>query len=255
MSSKDYKPDEKDLIRRGVKRPSPVGTSLFVGLRILDAFVQHAILVRGLGSGLIYGLGGETVPYGSPAFGIFAPLGMSPYRLTLLLMSIGSALKQSFWAIYTAEEELPASSAVAVSIFNTVVNSLNSLVFTWSLTSTAHGEGFSDPGFPPITLLVGAVLYTSGILIEATAEVQRRIFKSDPRNKGKVFSRKLFSLARHINYGGYTLWRSGYALASGGWIWGAIIGGFFFVDFTSRSIPTIDAYCQNRVRKNSHTLL
>ena len=68
-----------------------------------------------------------------------------------------------------------------------------------------------------------------------------------PANKGKIYSGGLFGLSRHINYFGYTLWRSGYALAAGGWIWGSIVAGFFTYDFTQRAIPVLTEYMEERV--------
>ena len=50
----------------------------------------------------------------------------------------------------------------------------------------------------------------AGILLELVSELQRKRFKDDPANKGKPYAGGLFSLARSINYGGYTLWRGGY---------------------------------------------
>jgi protein-S-isoprenylcysteine O-methyltransferase Ste14 len=255
MAGEGYLRDEKkDFIHRGVKRASPVGTSVLVGLRLLDPLLQHAILTRGLGSGLIHRLGGRTVPHGAPVSGLES-LNISPYRLVLLLMAVGSAVKQSYWAIWTSEEEIPVGNAVSIGVFNTVFNSLNSLLFTWRMTSAARSEAFSDSGFPSAALVLGTGLYITGILVETISEVQRKQFKSDPRNKGKLYSGGLFSLARHINYGGYSLWRGGFALAGGGWIWGAIVGGFFITDFSRRSIPALDAYCQDRVSCFLHSYL
>ncbi|KAG9972243.1 hypothetical protein KCU78_g23406, partial [Aureobasidium melanogenum] len=44
----------------------------------------------------------------------------------------------------------------------------------------------------------------------------------------------------------YTLWRAGYALAAGGWTWGAIVGAFFSYNFISDGIPELNRYCQER---------
>ncbi|EEB94925.1 hypothetical protein MPER_06187, partial [Moniliophthora perniciosa FA553] len=43
---------------------------------------------------------------------------------------------------------------------------------------------------------------------------QRKRFKDDVRNVGKPYTGGLFGLARHINYGGYMLWRTGFAIAA-----------------------------------------
>lgn len=159
-------------------------------------------------------------------------------------MAAGSAVKQNYWLVGISHETFPPSAALMVSAFNTAFNSMNSLLFVCQATSASvNGEHF-----PQIPLLVGAGLYTIGILTESISEWQRKNFKADPANKGKVYRGGLFSLARHINYGGYTLWRCGYSLAAGGWVWGAAIGAFFFWDFSHRAIPVLSQYCEDRVR-------
>lgn len=90
-------------------------------------------------------------------------------------------------------------------------------------------------------------MFVLGMLAETVSEVQRKIFKDKPENKGRVYTGGLFGLARHINYGGYTIWRAGFALASAGWIWAAVVGAFFAYDFATRGIPVLDEYCGNKV--------
>jgi protein-S-isoprenylcysteine O-methyltransferase Ste14 len=230
-----------------VKKSSPLGTTIFVGLRLLDPLLQHAILARNLGSALIHRLGAQTIAEGAPLNDITS---LSPYRVVLLSMAIGSSVKQIFWILSISQEEFTPKIAFPIASFNTLFNSANSLLFICASTSASGtgGQGFSEPGFPSTALVVGAGSYLVGMILETASEVQRKRFKKDPQNEGKNYSGGLFSLARHINYGGYTLWRAGYALASGGWIWGAIIGGLFFYDFANRGIPILDYYCQQRVR-------
>ncbi|RDB26341.1 hypothetical protein Hypma_006743 [Hypsizygus marmoreus] len=215
--------DPRDNLSR-IKRPSPLGTTVFVGLRMLDPLLQHAILAHNVGSALITRLGGRIIPQGAPISDVIA---LSPYRLVLLSMAAGGAFKQIFWLLTVSQEEMPVKSAIAISAINIILNSANSLLFLCAATTTVRGraENLSDPGFPSIPLA-------------------RKRFKKDPRNKGKNYTGGLFSLARHINYGGFTLWRTGYALASGGWIWGGVVGALFFYDFATRGVPVLDDYCQ-----------
>lgn len=245
MSSKPKK-HENDMILRGVKQGNALGTGLFLGLRSLDPFLQYGILAQGVGSRLIHFLGGETLAQGPPVITntLLDRLALSPYRLIILAMAVGSAVKQNYWLVGISQEEFPASSAITVSIFNTVFNSINTLLFTCSLTSASvNGEHF-----PQTPLMVGSALYALGIFTETFSEWQRKQFKDDRANKGKVYEGGLFGLARHINYTGYVLWRAGYAMASGGWIWGAVVGSFFFYNFASSGIPELSLYCEERVR-------
>lgn len=235
----------KDNIKRGVKKPNPLGTGLFVGLRALDPVLQYNVLSQNYGQTIIDKLGGTTLPHGPPLITntFFDRLGLSPYRSILFAMAMGSMIKQNIHITTIAQEEFPPGTAVMVSAFNTVLNSLNNLFFICAQTSASvNGEHF-----PQTPLIVGTTLYAVGISVELVSELQRHAFKKDPANKGKVYEGGLFSLARHINYGGYTLWRTGYALAAGGWVWGSIVGAFFVYDFTQRGIPVLQHYCVERV--------
>lgn len=246
----DDKAHQNKLILRGIKRGNPLGTGLFLGLRSLDPVVQYGVLAKGLGAAAIHRLGGKTLAQGPPVItNTFVDrLALSPYRLILLCMAAGSAIKQNYWLLAICQEEFPPVSAVEVSVFNTVFNTLNSLLFTCSLTSASvNGEHF-----PQTPLLLGSALYVLGITTETFSEWQRLQFKKNPANKGKVYTGGLFGLARHINYTGYTLWRAGYALAAGGWTWGAIVGAFFSYNFISDGVPELNRYCQERVSPSAH---
>ncbi|KAG6862461.1 hypothetical protein C0995_000007 [Termitomyces sp. Mi166 len=233
-----------DFVSR-IKRPSPLGSTVFVGLRLAEPLVQHAILSRNLGSSFINRFGGELLPFGTP---VEPCIGLSPYRLILFLMSAGCSLKQIFWLTSLAEQEMPVKNALPISAANFIINTLNSLFFINKFTSAATdgAQDLDDSEFPSIPLLVGSTAYVTGVLLELVSEIQRKRFKKDSRNKGKNYSGGLFSLARHINYTGHILMRGGYALAAGGWIWGGLITAFFVRDFATRAIPILDNYCQKR---------
>jgi steroid 5-alpha reductase family enzyme len=93
----------------------------------------------------------------------------------------------------------------------------------------------------------GAALFGLGIFLEFGSEIQRTAFKKDSANAGRVYTGGLFSLSRHINYFGYTVWRTGFALASGSWILAALSASWFTFDFVARGIPMLDEYCSKRV--------
>ena len=145
------------------------------------------------------------------------------------------------------------AAAVAISALNTFLNTANTLLSIWIVTSAAPtniapsasvGEVLlSSPG-----LAAGVSLFAVGIATELFSEFQRKWFKSRPENKGKPYGGGLWSLATNINYGGYTLWRTGYALAAAGPAWGLAVGGFSAYDFASRAIPVLDRYCTDKVR-------
>jgi protein-S-isoprenylcysteine O-methyltransferase Ste14 len=287
-----------DLIQRGVKDPTPGGTLTFIGLRLADIPLQKALLApstSGLGVRVLSSLGlrtifthtstsvppslllpidalasspspGETTQHLlSPARtnSIFSPLtSLTPTGLILVLMSAGSAAKQIYWVLFIRQESFPASAASAVSVYNTLVNSVNSLLFLALATSSAlspprltfpspfSSSSSSTGATPRITLplstIVGTLLYVAGMTIETLSERQRAIFKAAPENKGKVCKVGLWRWARHINYFGYALWRGGYTMAATGWIGGLAMGIWQGWDLSSRGVKVLDAYCVDR---------
>ncbi|KAF2734306.1 hypothetical protein EJ04DRAFT_246949 [Polyplosphaeria fusca] len=235
---------KKDLIPRGDYTSTPIGKTVFVVLRSLDPVLQYSILAHGTGTALLHRVGLQTLPAGLPVHTGIAPidnLGLSPYRLILLSMAVGSAVKQDIWATMLSGEPMDVKNALIVSLFNTVCNSVNHFAFLASATSASENSAF-----PQLPLMLGGAMYAIGIVTELMSEVQRKQFKDDPKNKGKPFTGGLWSLARHINYGAYTVWRAGYALSSGGWILGGIVGTIFFTDFMNRGVPILNEYCEKR---------
>ena len=228
----------KDIIPgRGERKSTPLGTCMFIGLRAADVLLQRYILLNAPLTPLLRSL--NITPSPAPAGGAVSPaLGLSPYQSVLLAMSAGSAIKQIYWLLFLSFEPMYPFNSIFIAGFNTMSNSLNTLLFTANLPYMLQQY--------PEQIYIGAGLYFVGILIETVAEIQRRSFKDDPRNKGKPYSGGLFSLARSINYGGYTLWRGGFALAAGGSIWGAFIAFGMAYDFATRAIPVMDEYCSGR---------
>ncbi len=270
-----------DLIRRGEKKPTLSGTLTFIGLRIADVPFQLALLSppsssSGLGVRILASLGVRTIfthassalpassllpitalvsATGGPALGWMAPLtNLTPTALVLLLMSAGSTAKQTYWRLALSQDSFPASAALVVSMFNTLVNSVNALLFVAlgttsllsrpriSLSSSAATGGFAVP----LSTVVGTLLYVAGMAIETVSERQRAQFKSRAHNKGKVCKEGLWSWARHVNYFGYTLWRSGYCMVGSGWVGGILMGLWQGWDLSHRAVAVQDEYCSGR---------
>src|SRR5579871_1187410 len=154
-----------DFIKRGIKEPSPFGTTVFIGLRSLDPVLQYGILARGWGSSFLHKIGLSTLPAGLPTNTgtVIDKLGLSPYRLILLAMATGSSLKQIYWLVGMSEEKFDPGAAIAVAGYNTAFNTLNHLLFT----TTAFSASLSgNETFPQTPLIVGSIMYVVGILTE-----------------------------------------------------------------------------------------
>lgn len=237
----------KDFVPRGKKSPSPVNTSLFVGMRVLDCLFQYFVLSRGFGTGLIKLFGGNVIPPPEPLNTGIAPidiLSLSAYRFTLLAMLCTTATKHAWFATCVTEEAWTVHGALAVGIYNITCNTLNNLLFLCTATSATRlssGEILVNP-----YLLAGVSLFVLGIGAEWQCEVHRKTFKGNPKNKGKVFTHGLFAIVRHPNYSGYTIWRGSLGLATSGPLSGFLISSFFLWDFWSRAVPALDEYCAKR---------
>ena len=251
MSEPKKGPGHFDLASRE-KKPSPLGTTIFVGLRAADAVLQYSILRQGWGQQLVSILGGAAVPFAAPQDPTLAYVGLGPYPALIYTLALGSSVKHISWILGVSEQEMTPQAAGAIAGFNTVLNSANTLLSCWALTSQApqmdtQSTTLYDVVISSPVLAIGLGLYVVGITTEMVAEVQRKMFKDDPKNKGKPYGGGLWSLATNINYGGYTFWRTGAALSAAGPMWGIIIGGVFFYDFVRRAIPIMDAYCTEHV--------
>ncbi|RAL08866.1 uncharacterized protein BO97DRAFT_459766 [Aspergillus homomorphus CBS 101889] len=219
--SKPPKPLHDNVLR--TKSRSPLGRAVFVGLRAAD---------------LIAALGGSAVVSDNiwnTSNGSF----YTYYSLVGLLLPLGSSIKQIAAMLFVSDQETPVGSAALIAFFNTVFNSINTVLST-NLLDFALAN-------PAVALGVSA--YLVGLTTEAISEFQRRAFKKDLANKGKPFGGGLFSLATNINYGGYTIWRAAYAMVAGGWPWAAATFSFFFYDFAVRGVPVLDQYLAGRYGK------
>ena len=243
----DKQSKQVDLIQRGVKKPNPPGTLTFLGLRSLDTVLQYNLLAGG-GAALLAKAGITTIASGAAlqtGISIIDSLNLPLSHLIILAMAVGSTVKQSYWLVSLSQENFPPTAALAVGAYNSFVNTLNTLLFLTAATSS-----LSAPSFPgtsvPYPLVIGSILYTIGITLETVSEYQRRKFKDDVANKGKVMRTGLWRWARHINYGGYALWRGAYCLASSGIVGGLVMGTIQALDFVTRAVPVLNEYCGKR---------
>ena len=214
---------KNNLFDRSQKGGCPVPRFIFSFLRAVDPYLQHLLIFNGYGYQILSKAGIATIPSG-------------PKGTVLVAMAASCALKQIINMMYILETKIPISGAVVICIYNTVLNSL---------------AGLSSLVYPPSNELgplqyVGISMFTVGLLAELVSELQRKSFKDKPENQGKLYTGGLFSLARHINYGGYTLWRTGLALTSGNYWLAALQFTWHMVDFTKRGAPELGDYCSKK---------
>jgi protein-S-isoprenylcysteine O-methyltransferase Ste14 len=221
MSSQLKKPNS--LMDRSNKDPSPGPRLVFSLLRAIDPYLQYLLMFNGYGYEILSKASIETVSAG-------------PKGIALVAMAAGCAVKQIINMVYVLETRMHYGPVVLICIYNTVTNALATL-------SALVYEPSHELGIPQY---IGISLFTVGLSAELISELQRKRFKDNPANQGKVYTGGLFSLARHINYGGYTLWRTGFALTSGSYWLAAFQFVWHMWNFTKRSVPHLTDYCSTK---------
>jgi protein-S-isoprenylcysteine O-methyltransferase Ste14 len=213
----------RGIVDRSAKGSSPLPRLLFSVLRAVDPYLQYLLIFGGFGHQILSKTNIVTVPAG-------------PKGTVLIAMGAAAAVKQIINMAYIMETKIFYSAAVGICIYNTLNNSLA------SFSSLIYGPS-NELG----TLqYVGISLFSVGVLAELISELQRKSFKDNPANTGKLYTGGLFSLARHINYGGYTLWRTGLALTSGNYWWAGFQFFFHLYYFTKLVVPDLAGYCSKR---------
>ncbi|KAH0559340.1 hypothetical protein GP486_004148 [Trichoglossum hirsutum] len=222
---------------------SPIGTTLFVILRLLDLPLQYALLTQKLGAYILQLLRTRAV---TPQITRTTVLDLTPYQLAVFAMAMGTTIKHIFWVLYISQLEMPVAAAVMIPTFNTVFNSVNSLLSICVLTS-GYTPAYDDKSiFLSPTFAIGVLLYIAGMLLETISELQRKQFKGNPANKGKPYSGGLFAWASHINYGGFAVCRFGYGLVCAGWAWATVVVAWLGFDFGARAAPVLEEYCYKK---------
>jgi steroid 5-alpha reductase family enzyme len=95
-------------------------------------------------------------------------------------------------------------------------------VLAWLVSAPLLAAQMGDAPLNPLDA-VASVLVIGGLVLEAVADRQLRLFKRDPGNRGRVLDRGLWRYSRHPNYFGECCVWWGFAcfgMAAGGW-WSA----------------------------------
>mmetsp|Transcript_7411 Transcript_7411/g.11556 ORF Transcript_7411/g.11556 Transcript_7411/m.11556 type:complete len:119 (+) Transcript_7411:2-358(+) len=88
-------------------------------------------------------------------------------------------------------------------------------------------------------------LYVTGSFIATWSELQRKWFKQDPNNKGKLYTHGLFRISRHPNCFGDLLLTSGWWGFTGNYSATAIMAGIQLLNFCNTVIPEMTGKSSN----------
>ena len=139
--------------------------------------------------------------------------------------------------------------------FDQIKRSFPRLLLTWTLQGlwvcltlaaalAAITAGTREPlGFPAF---IGLALWLIGFGFEATADAQKRRFRSDPSNRDEFIRTGLWKWSRHPNYFGEILLWTGIAVIAApvlrGWQWATMISPIFVALLLTRvsGIPMLE---------------
>ena len=97
-----------------------------------------------------------------------------------------------------------------------------------------------------VFVIIGALVWVIGFVIEVTADAQKSRFNADPANKGKFIRTGLWSRSRHPNYFGEIVLWIGIAIIAipvlQGWQWVAMISPLFVTLLLTRvsGVPLLE---------------
>lgn len=207
---------------------------------------------------------------------IYAQRGRSlPQKLVLLTIEL-MILAASAWVLFGAGRTVVAQ-LTGWTVPSAIPGRAN-LIFVFSAVTTVRmsvtlfylmrrrmgwAEVFAIPiafllyyvGFAVLVLPEGAPLglwdavavglFLLGAFLNTGSELARDRFKKDPANKGRLYTRGLFALSRHINFFGDILWVAAYAIVAHT-LWAALIPLYTLCFFAFFNAPALDRHLSGR---------
>lgn len=89
------------------------------------------------------------------------------------------------------------------------------------------------------------VLFLSGSFVNTASEIQRKLWKQEPSNKGHCYTGGLFGYSMHINYFGDVVLFTGWCLLTGS-LWTLGLPLLMMLMFMFVHIPPLDQYLAER---------
>jgi steroid 5-alpha reductase family enzyme len=103
----------------------------------------------------------------------------------------------------------------------------------------AYLGGNNPKAISPAVATIALVLYGAGSVLNTGSELQRKVWKDRPENRGRLYTQGLFRYAMHINYFGDELLFTGYALFTG-IAWALLVPLVMAAGFLFFNIPKLD---------------
>ena len=153
------------------------------------------------------------------------------------ICAMAFSLRQVFWLFFLTTGSFPPGIATLIGVMIPVK------FYLLSLSATAAPFG-------SLADKVGLLLFFAGTALETVSEVQRKAFKDDARNAGRLYTGGLFSLSRHVNYFFDAVAYVGYVLlASNSWLGAAAWLAFETNHFVNGSIPELSHHLATKYKE------
>ena len=175
---------------------------------------------------------------------LYRALGLQPYPAIICL---GATLPTFSFIAYTAlwrRERFPMTGqggSLQVTTQVNLVDVMHSLLFVYLASK--------NPTWSPALLRWMPVPFVFGLILHVWSDHSKYLFRKDARNKGKVYTGGPWGVVRHPNFLGFTIWRTAFATAAGGWAFGgSMLLGFIYL-FYFTSIPILEGYMKGKYGK------
>ncbi len=188
------------------------------------------LLFLGLAYWLLFQAGGDFI---ETNFGLSNAKTALARRLLIYIFHVIIFLRLGFMMLYLLKRRIPWEESLSVPLAFAVYY----IGFSLFVLPTAKPLDSLDYG--------AIVLFLVGCSLNTVGEVQRHIWKQDPGNKGKLYTRGLFKYSMHINYFGDLLWVFAYALVCRN-LYAFLIPVLLFCFFAFYNIPKLDAYLKEK---------
>ncbi|PVH79944.1 hypothetical protein DL98DRAFT_515827 [Cadophora sp. DSE1049] len=261
MSAKDSRPapDPMDFFPfRGQYGGGSIGTILFIAVRLTVPIISYSVLTPPASALSVFRRFPWMLPSTSAPTGtldipfvsnvllgfLHRTLGLQPYPAIIFL---GGTLPTFSFIAYTAlwrRERFPMTGqggSLQVTTQVNLVDIVHSILFAYLASK--------NPTWSPTLFRWMPVPFIFGLILHVWSDHSKYLFRKDARNKGKVYMGGPWSVVRHPNFLGFTIWRTAFATAAGGWAFGgSMFLGFIYLFYVT-SIPILEGYMKGKYGK------
>ncbi|OAK95134.1 hypothetical protein IQ06DRAFT_297995 [Phaeosphaeriaceae sp. SRC1lsM3a] len=158
-------------------------------------------------------------------------------EFVFLGMTVVLVFKQAIWAFYISREHMTMRFAFFGVVADFFYEGISALVFRFALL---------NPSWRPSFLYAGAVIHLVAAAVELGAEIERKRFKDDPKNKGKLCTSGPWRVVRHPNFAMNVVYGAAYGFATGGLLYVGMPIAMYMGNFVTNAIPPKETYLKGK---------